>query len=141
MLVRGLAVAILCLAFAAPASATSVAAAPCWKRLTLDWAADGRVDGTYPRACYQQAIENMEPDLEFYSSFPDDIRRALQRASSGGGTTTGDNPTLTSASGETDDGSSVPLPLILLGGAAVLLVAAGVGGMLWRRVRNRPAGP
>ena len=27
----------------------------------------------------------------------------------------------------------------LLGGAAVLLVVAGVGGMLWRRTRNRPA--
>jgi len=136
MLARSLAVVVLCLAFAVPASGAP-AAAPCWKRVTLDWAADGRVDGTYPRACYQQAIDNMTADLEFYSSFGDDVRRALQHAGSGG---SGQDPTVTSAAGETDDGDSVPLPLILLGGAAVLLVAAGVGGMLWRRVRNRPAG-
>jgi hypothetical protein len=40
----------------------------------------------------------------------------------------------------TDSGSSVPLPLLVLGGIAILLVAAGVGGMIWRRSHGDPPG-
>jgi hypothetical protein len=31
--------------------------------------------------------------------------------------------------------TSFPLPLVILGSLAVLLVAAGVGGLAWRRFR------
>ena len=36
------------------------------------------------------------------------------------------------------DADEFPLPLLILGGLAILLVAAGIGGMIWRR---RSAGP
>src|SRR5437764_13995998 len=60
---------------AAPASA----ATPCWKALLNDWY-DGRIDGTYPRHCYQDALKHLPPDVETYSSARDDIERALQSA-------------------------------------------------------------
>ena len=46
--------ALFC-ALAGPASA-----APCWKSVVLDWAADGSVDRTYPIACYHQAITHLQ---------------------------------------------------------------------------------
>jgi len=123
----------LFLAFAGPASA-----APCWKTLTTDWAANGTVDRTYPIPCYRQAVARLEPDLEIYSSAREDILRALQRtiASHGGGTPIKRDV----APAAHDGGNSVPLPLELLGGLAILLVAAGAGGMIWRRTR-RPNTP
>jgi hypothetical protein len=40
------------------------------------------------------------------------------------------------------DADSFPLPLLVLGGLAILLVAAGVGGMIWRRYQSgRPDMP
>ena len=35
------------------------------------------------------------------------------------------------------DADSFPLPLLILGLLAILLVLAGVGGMLWRRYQGR----
>lgn len=36
--------------------------------------------------------------------------------------------------------NSFPLPLLILGGLALLLILAGVGGMLWRRFQAGPPG-
>jgi cobalamin biosynthesis Mg chelatase CobN len=36
---------------------------------------------------------------------------------------------------------SFPLPLLILGLLAILLVLAGVGGLVWRRLQSRGAGP
>ena len=119
--------ALFC-ALAGPASA-----APCWKSVVLDWAADGSVDRTYPIACYHQAITHLQPDLQLYSSASDDIRRALQRV-----VTANSEPT-TVVVAATDKGDSVPRPLVILGGVAILLVAAGLAGMIWRRSQgDRP---
>ena len=58
------------------------AAAPttpsCGTRLLHDWA-DGRIDRTYPVACYRAALGSMPTDLEVYSSAPDDIAQALSQ--------------------------------------------------------------
>jgi cobalamin biosynthesis Mg chelatase CobN len=62
--------------------------------------------------------------------------------STGTGTTstTGDDGTLEAAPGdESSDASSVPLPLIVLGGLALLLLAAGGAGYLNRRMQARRA--
>lgn len=59
-------------------------------------------------------------------------------------TDTGDEPggTLTEAAGgDGDDPSSVPLPLIILGGLAVLLIAAGTAGYVARRRQGGAGGP
>ena len=43
-----------------------------------DWYDDGRVDGTYPLHCYDDAIEILPRDVRDYSSAKEDIQRALQ---------------------------------------------------------------
>ena len=48
----------------------------CRSRLLRDWS-DGRIDGTYPVACYRLALKSLPADLAVYSSAPDDIARAL----------------------------------------------------------------
>ena len=48
----------------------------CAARLIQDWR-DGRIDGTYPIACYREAAKALPTDLQVYSSAPDDIRQAL----------------------------------------------------------------
>jgi hypothetical protein len=50
----------------------------CESRLLRDWS-DGRIDGTYPVACYRGALRSLPADLKVYSSAPDDIRQALSR--------------------------------------------------------------
>jgi len=121
-------------------TATASAEAPCWKRLTLDWAADGSVDSRYDLPCYQQAIDHLRSDQKLYSSAEDDIRRALQRAiveqsspDSSAGAAKPDQPA-------TGDGGGVPVPLLVLGGVAILLVAAGAAGVLRRRGRHDEPG-
>ena len=126
---------LLVLAAVAPASAESSDDAPCWKRVTLDWADNGVVDKTYPVECYQQAIDNATADVSMYSSFVDDMERARQRAiagqhGAGGGTVT----IAPDKAGSSDDG--VPTPLLVLGGVALVLVAVGVVGLLRRRGRG-----
>ena len=103
------------------ASALGNADAPCWKRVTLDWAADGVVNQTYPLACYQQAINHLQPDQKLYSSAEDDIRRALQRAIADKNNP--NSPTTTpQPDTKTGDGGGVPVPLLVLGGLAIVLV-------------------
>lgn len=123
-------VGVLFCMLAGPASA-----APCWKNVTLDWAADGSVDKTYPVECYHEAIVHLPQDLVLYSSANDDIQRALQRVVAGD---VDQIPPVQSAS----DGDSIPLPLLALGGLALLLVTVGVVGIVRRRLRGeRPSTP
>lgn len=65
----------------APAAASQPTTPPstsCQSRLLRDWA-DGRIDGTYPLACYRAALRSLPADLKVYSSAPDDIRQALSQ--------------------------------------------------------------
>jgi hypothetical protein len=50
--------------------------ASCRDKLLKDWS-DGRIDGTYPVACYRTAIKELPTDLLVYSSAPEDLRQAL----------------------------------------------------------------
>jgi hypothetical protein len=126
--------ALVCmLAGTASAASAAKATAPCWQRLTLDWAADGRVDKIYPLACYQQAIAHLGATDRVYSSAEDDIRRAQQRAIAGKGGSGPQTPTAAPDAPATDGGGGVPVPLLVLGGVAILLVALGAVGFLRRR--------
>jgi hypothetical protein len=49
---------------------------PCAETLLKDWA-DGRIDGTYPLACYRVALKSLPVDIQVYSSASDDISQAL----------------------------------------------------------------
>ena len=97
----------------------------------LDWAADGSVDRTYPIPCYQQAIDASASPIALYSSAEDDIRRALQRAIAAKQRAAD----VDGRPGPARDGRrpGVPVPLLVLGGVAILLVALGAVGFFRRR--------
>jgi hypothetical protein len=156
-------IALLC-AVAQPARAAS-SGTPCWKVLLNDWY-DGRIDGSYPRHCYNDALKHLPADVSTYSSAREDIQRALQSAiakqekaghkvgpntpivppagpTKGSTTTTGPVKGTGSASGPLDSGSpsSLPVPLLILGGLALLLVAAGGAGLIAKRIQARRENP
>lgn len=154
------------LAVAAPAAA----AKSCGRQVIDDWYDNGRVDGTYALQCYDDAIDNLPRDVRDYSSAKEDIQRALTNRKrgepappartdptpdevstnpddpDGTGTPPGgsdDPPTATVVSPPTDpeSASSVPIPLLILAGLALLLVAGGSAGYLLRRVQARNGPP
>jgi hypothetical protein len=64
------------LVLAAGTAAPASAAAPCWHTLINDWF-DGKIDNTYPRHCYTQAIDHLPRDVHTYSNAADEIRTAM----------------------------------------------------------------
>jgi hypothetical protein len=160
--------ALTALSFAPVASAKT-----CAERVIDDWYGNGRVDQIFPKHCYLEAIRSLPVDVKDYSNAEDDIRRALAYAAQGkpdpgpsGGPaptgTTSEDPSVTTptapddtvgpdgqtnAAGDVDTSgpSSVPIPLLVLGGLALLLLAAGGAGYLSRRAQARrnggPPGP
>ena len=153
------------LSFAPVASAKA-----CAEQVIYDWYGNGRVDQIFPKHCYLEAIRSLPVDVQDYSNAEEDIRRALAFAGqgkpdpgpSGGpaptGTTSEDPPETpttpttpvdTSGPGEqtladdrvdTSGPSSLPIPLLVLGGLALLLLAAGGAGYLSRRANARRNG-
>jgi hypothetical protein len=143
---------------------TASAAPSCGRQVIDDWYDDGRIDGTYDYHCYDDAIEILPRDVRDYSSAKEDIQRALQRKLRGvkepparidpspeDPTDTtgippsngpGDSPTDTIANPPVgESASSVPLPLLILAGLALLLVAGGSAGYLIRRFQSRRMPP
>jgi hypothetical protein len=154
----------------------AAAATPCWKTLLNDWY-DGRIDRTYPRHCYTEALHHLPADVATYSSARDDITRALQtavaaqakkgRALGPGSPVPAQPPTKTTPSqtatssttttttvapapspGNKDgtgladklnpgSATSVPVPLLVLGGLALVLVAAGAVGLAVKYIQGR----
>jgi hypothetical protein len=147
---------VLALGVAAPAGA----ATPCWKALINDWY-DGRIDETYPRACYTQAIQHLPQDVSTYSSAKEDIERALlavvrqgpnepptwnpnDGTPSGNSTAEGGSKGLITQVIEwlgPSNAASVPLPLLILAAVAFLLLAAAGGSFVNRRIQERRLPP
>jgi len=162
---------VLLAAFVSLLAATSpaAAAASCGREVINDWYDDGRVDGSYALHCYDDAIEILPRDVRDYSSAKDDITRALQAKLRGEpappATTdpspdeeppavTGTSPTDTDPSGSGgpnggpeaaaevgDSASSVPIPLLVLAGLALLLILGGSAGYVVRRLQARRLPP
>lgn len=152
--VFSLATVLLVLAAALAAlSAPGTAAAKgtkCGNAIIADWFDDGRIDKLYPLHCYEEAIDAIPPDIRDYADAADVIQRALQQAMLGRldpckgcrnpsknrstDTGQGDGST-TQAVGAVDTSgpSSVPIPLLVLGGIALALLAAGGLGYYQRR--------
>jgi hypothetical protein len=144
-----LVVAVLATLAAAPAA--SAKAKTCGDAVVADWYGDGRVDKIYPRHCYQDAIRSLPVDVLDYSNAKEDILRALQYARRGlpdPGPSGGPRPATTDPGAETSAAESVdtsgpsalPIPLLVLGGLALLLLAAGGAGYLSRRAQARREG-
>jgi hypothetical protein len=144
---------------AAPASAGT----PCWKVVISDWYADGRIDGTYPIPCYEQAKQHLPPDVRAYADASDEIQRAMldrlrhkDDPSSGSGKRSsaplvfsdrnGGEPPKGLLSRLIDkigpsNADSVPLPLLVLAAIAFLLLAAAGGSFVARRLQARRVVP
>jgi hypothetical protein len=154
---------VAALSLAAPAAA----ATPCWKQLINDWY-DGRVDKTYPAHCYQEARKHIPRDAIEYSDLPEDLDRALAAALGGGGSAGPNTPVRpgpgigrnVEAAGTASDpvegddktlldrlapanAESIPIPLLVLAGLALLLLAAAAASFVARRMHARrvPATP
>lgn len=134
-----------------------------------DWSDNNRVDKTYAIPCYTQAIQRLSsyPDLTGYSSAEDDIRNALLAAirqdrgtggptnTTGGGSTPPSGPGTINSSGTPHKGfitrladrlgpgnaQSIPLPLLVLGGLALLLLLAAASTWIARRFQARRLPP
>jgi hypothetical protein len=146
---------------AAPAAAKE----PCWRSLFIDWA-DGRIDKTYPVHCYRDAIKHLQEDTLTYGDAADQINRALMarmtkmrkdHVAINGNTPVPPGPG--SGSGGTgskhDEGffdrlvhaigpssaDSVPLPLLILAGLAMLLLAAAAASLIAKRIQARRTPP
>ena len=155
-------------AAAAPAASLQ-ATSQCWKDVVNDWLRhQPNLTGTYAIPCYTQAIQHLSqyPDVAGYSSATDDIQRALLAVihqegrdgppSSGGG----NSPSPTSLGGGGPPGGghkslwtslidrlapgnaqSIPLPLIVLAGLALLLLHAAAATWFASRMQTRRVTP
>jgi hypothetical protein len=161
---------ILVLTAAAAAATLGVStaqASTCSDALIRDWYVDGRIDNTYPVHCYREALRDIPEDQLVYGTLRDDLSRALEDVirdhhgnitgmtlvpGAGGG---GGPGSAGGTGGKHDEGffhwlakklgpntaESVPVPLLVLGGLALLLVAAGAAGLIARRIQARRGGP
>ena len=159
LLVSGVALLVI----ASPAEA----AKPCWERVIDDWIEDGRIDGVYSTACLQQAKKHLPEDLRAYSNFEESLDESMQAsrrpAGVGGSGSNSGNRNVTpkeakeitekagNGSKQPEDGpidevlnaggpnsaDSVPLPLIILSGLALVLLAAGAAGVAHRKLAAR----
>src|SRR6478672_10074307 len=151
---------------AQPAQARSLST--CSKALVHDWLVDGRVDRTYPVHCYREALKTIPEDQLVYGTLRDDLNRALANTirehnghvnkdtpvpgfGAGGGGTGGGSGGVFHWLAHTlgpNTANSVPVPLLVLGGLAIALMAAAGISFFARRMQARraavdppPAGP
>ena len=156
VLVAGTLVALsMSLAFAA----RPVRPRACGKKVLDDWWDNGRVDRLYPLHCYEEAIDGIPADIRrLLGRGGGHLTRAAggrRREARGGRTTTRPRTTIpasatraprcreaprtrptggSEAAPDVDGGtSSVPIPLLVLGGMSLALLAAGGLGYLSRR--------
>jgi hypothetical protein len=140
-------------------------ASTCSDALVRDWYVDGRIDKTYPVHCYREALRDVPEDQVVYGTLRDDLNRALQQVltdhpgagpntpvppSGDGGGSDGDG---SSGGGKGNDGffgwladrvgpgnaDSVPVPLLVLAGLALALIAAAAISFFARRAQAKKA--
>ena len=139
----------------------------CSAALIHDWYVDGRIDHTYQVHCYREALRSIPEDQIIYGTLREDLTRALQSAirkhdgnvsggtpvvpSSGGGGP--QDPSGGTAANDKSEGfitrvarklgpdtaDSIPVPLLVLGGLALLLMAAAGVSFIARRMQEKRA--
>jgi hypothetical protein len=135
-------------------AAAASAKTPCWRQIQNEWVNNQRIATTYPLHCYREAIAHVPEDLRQYSSIEEDILAARQLAARQSRTLQGrqlPQPNSTGAQNDPDqtlftkgfdklgpdNADSIPLPLLILAGLSLLLIAAGAAGLVTRRLRAR----
>lgn len=137
----------------------------CSDALIHDWYVDGRVDKTYPVHCYREALREIPEDQLIYGTLRDDLNRALQSAIRKHNGKVGPNtpvPPLGGGGGPFPPGGggggkgggffhwlagklgpstadTIPIPLLVLGGLALMLMLAAAVSFFARRVQARRA--
>jgi hypothetical protein len=147
-------------------AAPAEAAKPCWERVIDDWVDNGRIDGVYSSRCLMEARQHVPEDLRTYTDILDKIdayRQGVTRTPQGVGAGTSRGPAGPAGTNRargpavepdveeeeegpisevlgsgTTDASSIPLPLLVLAGLALLLMAAGGAGFAHRKLQARP---
>ncbi|HET7857408.1 MAG TPA: hypothetical protein VFL41_13205 [Gaiellaceae bacterium] len=138
----------------------AAAKAPCWQRLIQDWYDDGRIDGSYSAKCISEARKHVPEDVAVYGSLDEQLmreRKELSRRPASAGSGTAPAPTAPPSGPQLTEepkrglfkaafdktaprnADSVPLPLLILAGLALALMAAGAAGLVARYVRARRA--
>jgi hypothetical protein len=136
----------------------------CSQALIHDWYVDGRVDKTYPVHCYREALRDIPEDQIVYGTLRDDLTRALQAVIRNNNGDVGPNtPVPPAVPGDGDGGDSggdhnegfftrlaralgpdtadsIPIPLLVLSGLALLLIAAAAISFITRRMQAKKAG-
>jgi hypothetical protein len=142
---------IAALSVAAPVAAAKTA---CWRQILNEWVDNRQISPTYPLHCYREAIEHVGEDLLVYTDIEQQILAARQQAVRSQNLREPQvrtQPSQTERRQDPDAGlftqgfdklgpnnaDSMPLPLIILGGLALLMVAAGAVGLVSRRFRAR----
>ncbi len=115
----------------------------CSDTVLADWFADGRIDRVYALPCYGDAIAALPADLRDYTDASDVIGRALtsaarDQANAPAGDDSG-QPQATETALDSSSASTFPLPLpvILLFGVGLAVLAAGAVSSLARVRRGR----
>jgi hypothetical protein len=143
------ALAALALGVTAPPAAAKTS---CGRQIIEDWVADNRIDSPYPLHCYREAIAAVPEDLSVYTGIVEDIMSARNQAARNRTLQSTNPPPPSSASkaGKPDRAlfargfdklgarnvDTVPLPLLILAGLSLLLIAAGAAGLVARRLRS-----
>jgi hypothetical protein len=151
---------------ASNAAAAPLRERDCAKAVIDDWYGDGQVDGRYPTRCYRAAIKSLHTDQKDYTHASEDILRALSyrkqgKPDPGNGaqsallaqslTATSHEPGIPPVGLEATDetlgvgpdgelggsNGSLPIPLLVLGGLAIILLGAGGSGYVTRRLQAR----
>jgi hypothetical protein len=135
----------------------------CSQALIHDWYVDGRVDKSYPVHCYREALRDIPEDQIVYGTLRDDLTRALQAVIRNNNGDVGPNTPVPPAVSGGDDGAdggdhnegfftrlaralgpdtadSIPIPLLVLSGLALLLIAAAAISFITRRMQAKKAG-
>jgi hypothetical protein len=146
---------------AAPGQAEARLESKCSAALIHDWYVDGRIDKTYQVHCYREALRDIPEDQVVYGTLRDDLTRALQAVIRAHDSDVGPNTLVPGAgpgggSGGDGDGDggffgklakaigpdtadSIPVPLLVLGGLALALMAAAAISFFARRVQAKRA--
>jgi len=136
------------LSVGAPAAAAKTA---CWRQILNEWVDNRQISPDYPLHCYREAIQHVPEDLRVYTDIEQNILAARQQAARLFRTPQSRTPSSQAARQRDPDAGlftegfdklgpnnadSMPLPLIILGGLALLMVAAGAVGLVSRRFRT-----